>query len=101
MADRCVGQCRSVTRIERDRLLEQSQGLDDPLFRYRKEDRKRAQVEIVGGEIARRPRGGAAHLGGLQCRLDHAGDAESDLILKLEHIFDQAVETVGPEMRAS
>jgi hypothetical protein len=40
--------------------------------------------------------GGSAHLGRLQCRLDHAGDAGSDLVLKLEHIFDQAVKAVGP-----
>ena len=72
VADRRPGQCRPVMRIDRDRLLKQSQSLENPLFRYRKEDRKRAQIEIVGGEIGRRPRGGAAHLGGLQCRLDDA-----------------------------
>ena len=92
--------CRPVMRIDRDRLLEQSQSLENPLFRYRKEGRKRAQVEIVGGEVGRRPRGGAAHLGSLQCRLDHPGDADRDLVLKLEHVFQRAVEAVGPEMRA-
>jgi len=56
----------------------QSQSRDKPLFRYRKEDSKRAQIESVGGEVGRRPRGGAAHLGRLQGRLDHAGDADSD-----------------------
>ena len=69
-------------RIDRDRLLEQSQSLENPLFRYWIEDRKRAQVEIVGAEVGRRPRGGAAHLGGLQCRLDDAGDADRDLVLQ-------------------
>ena len=92
--------CRPVMPIDRDRLLEQSQSLENPLFRYWKEDRKRAQVEIVGGEVGRRPRGGAAHLGGLQCRLDDAGDADRDLVLKLEDVFERAVEAVGPEMRA-
>ena len=86
--------------IDRDRLFEQSQSLDRPLFRYRIEGRERAQVEIVGAEVGRRPRGGAAHLGGLQCRLDDAGDADRDLVLKLEHVFERAVEAVGPEMRA-
>ena len=86
--------------IDRDRLLEQSQSLENPLFRYWKEGRKRAQVEIVGGEVGRRPRGGAAHLGRLQCRLDDAGDADRDLVLKLEDVFERAVEAVGPEMRA-
>ena len=73
--------------IDRDRLLEQSQSFENPLFRYRKERRKRAQVEIVGGEVGRRPRGGAAHLGRLQCRLDDAGDADRDPVLQLEHVF--------------
>ena len=74
-------------RIDRDRLLEQSQSLDNPLFRHWKEDRKRAQIEIVGGEIGRRARGGAAHLSRLQCRLDHPGDAERHLVLQIEYIF--------------
>ena len=87
-------------RIDRDRLIEQSQSLENPLFRNWKEGRKRAQIEIVGGEIGRRPRGGAAHLGCLQGRLDDPGDAESDFVLKLENVFDQAVEAVGPQVRA-
>ncbi len=86
--------------IDRDRLFEQSQSLENPLFRYRIEGRKRAQIEIVGGEVGRRPRGGAAHLGGLQGRLDHPGNADSDLVLELEHVFERAVEAVGPQMRA-
>ena len=100
VADRRPGKCRPVMRIDRDRLIEQSQSLENPLLRYWKEDRKRAQVEIVGGEIVGRPRGGAAHLGGLQCRLDDPGDADGDLVLKLEHVFQRAVEAVGPQMRA-
>ena len=39
-------------------------------------------------------------LGGLQCRLDDPGDADGHLVLKLEDVFQRAVETVGPEMRA-
>ena len=45
-------------RIDRDRLFEQSRASSNPLFRYRKEGRKRAQVEIVGVEVVGRPRGG-------------------------------------------
>jgi hypothetical protein len=96
VADRCVGQCRAVTRIDRDRLLEQSQGLGDPLFRYWVEGRKRAQVEIVGGEIPRWPRDGAAHLRSLQRRLDHTRDADRNLVLEVEYILQRAVEPVGP-----
>src|SRR5690348_13842485 len=58
MADRRPRKCRPVVVIDRERLSKQSQSLDNPLFRYRKEDRKRAQVEVVGGEIGRLPRGG-------------------------------------------
>src|SRR6266702_6261071 len=34
VADRRKGQCRTVTRIDRDCLLDQSQSLENPLFRY-------------------------------------------------------------------
>src|SRR5215467_14041123 len=86
--------------IDRDRLLEQSQSLDNPLFCYRKESRKGAKIEIVGAEVGRRPRGGTAHLGRLQCRLDVSGDAYRNLVLQVEYIFQGAVEPVGPQMRA-
>src|SRR5207248_10073379 len=86
--------------IDRDRLFEQSEGLENPLSCYWIEGRERAQVEIVRGEVGRRPRGGSAHLGGLQCRFDDSGNADGDFVLKLEHDFDRAVEAVGPEMSA-
>ena len=73
--------------IDPDRLLEQSQSLVKPLLCYRKEDRKRPQVEIVGAEVGRRPRSGAAHLGDLQCRFDNPGDAQRDPVLQLEYVF--------------
>src|SRR5690349_10684361 len=34
VADRCPGECRSVMPIDRDRLIEQPQSLENPLFRY-------------------------------------------------------------------
>src|SRR5215831_5717486 len=93
--------CQSVMPIDRDCLFKQGQNLKNPLFCYWKEDRKRAEVEVVGGEIGSRPGGGSAHLGGLQGRLDDAGNADSDLVLKLEHVFERAVEAIGPEMGAA
>jgi hypothetical protein len=63
VAYRCSGKRRPVTRIDRDRLFEQSQSPYNLLFRDWIERRKRTQIEIVGGEIGRRPCGGAAHLG--------------------------------------
>src|SRR5438445_11755536 len=58
VADRRQGQRRAVMPIDRDRLLEQSQGFKDPLFCYWKEGCERAQVEIVGGKVDRLSRGG-------------------------------------------
>src|SRR6266851_5024050 len=46
-----------VMPIDRDRLLEQPESRENPLFRYRIESRKRTQIEIVGGEVGRWPRG--------------------------------------------
>ena len=73
--------------IDHDRLIKQSQSRDEPLFRDWKDGRKRAQVKIVCAEVGRRPRGGSAHLGRLQCRLDDPGDAECDSVLQIEHVF--------------
>jgi len=86
-------------RIDRDRLLQQAQSSQSALFRCRKEDRKRAKIEIVGGEIRRQPRGGSAHLGRLQSRFDDVGDASGDLVLQIEDVLERAVKPVGPEMR--
>src|SRR6516225_4705624 len=36
----------------------------------------------------------------LQCRFDHARDGRGDVVLKLEDIFERAIEPVGPEMGA-
>jgi hypothetical protein len=64
-ADRRPGKRRPVVPIDRDRLFEQAERLENPLSRYWIEGRERAQVEIVGGQILRRTFGRAAHLGGL------------------------------------
>jgi hypothetical protein len=39
-------------------------------------------------------------LSGLKRGFDDAGDADGDPVLKLEDIFERAVETIGSEMRA-
>src|SRR5712691_10694571 len=75
---------RPIMPIDCDRLVKQPQSLDNPFFRYWKEDRPRPQEEIVGGEVDRWPRGGAAHLGGFQCRLNNASDADRNLVLEVE-----------------
>jgi hypothetical protein len=85
--------------IDRDRLIEQSQGLEHRLFCHCRKGRQRTQIEIVGGEVSRRPSSRAAHLGRLQRRLDDAGNAEGDPILQFEDIFQRAVEAISPQMR--
>src|SRR5207237_10053224 len=57
------GKSRGVMPIDHDRLIEESLCLDYPLFRYWKERRKRAQVQIVSAEVNRRPRGGSGRAG--------------------------------------
>jgi hypothetical protein len=42
---------------------------------------KEILVEVVGAEVGRRPRGGAAHLGRQQRWLDDTGDADRYLVL--------------------
>jgi hypothetical protein len=58
------------------------------------------QIEVERGEIAGRPLGRARGLCCLQFRLDNAGDAGGYFVLEVEHVFEEAVEAVGPEMRA-
>ncbi len=98
-ADRSPGERGPVTRIALDRLLHQTERLGDLPCR-RQEHRGGAQIEVVGGQIVGRSGGRTGGLGGLQCRLDHAGDARGHLVLKLEDIFERAVEPIGPQMRA-
>src|SRR6202040_1439756 len=100
-AHRRQSKSRTVERIACDCLIEQVKGLADPLLRHRGQSRQSTQIEIVGGEIVRRATRGATGLGGLQSRLNHPCDTNCDLILKLEHVLQRAVEAVGPEMRAS
>src|SRR5262249_15026640 len=85
--------------IYRDRLLKQSQSLENPLFRAWKENRKRAKIEIIGGEVDRGPCSGATHLGRLQGWLDHPREPERHPVLQLENIFKRAIEAIGPQMR--
>src|ERR1051326_3395719 len=97
--DSSPSECRPIAWIARDRLLRETERLRD-LPRRRPEHRIRSQVEIVRGQIGGRTIGRASSLGGLQCRFDNAGNAGSHFVLKIEHVFERAVEPVSPEMRA-
>jgi hypothetical protein len=85
-------------RITLDRPPEQIKRGDYARFFPGVSVREGAEVEIVRGQIARRPLTGSEDLGGLQCRLDYASNADSHLVLKLEYIFQRAIEPVGPKM---
>ena len=100
-ADRRPSKCRGELPINRNRLLQMSQSFDNSFFCYRIIDRQRAQIEFISVEVTRRPRGGAAHLGHLQGRLDDTGNADSNLVLQSEHVFQRAIKAVGPQMRAT
>ena len=90
---------RAIVRIVGDRVSEEGQSLRH-VSRRGEYDRACAQIDIVGGKIVGWAASGPSGLGGLQGRFDDAGDADRDLVLKLEHIFERAVETVGPEICA-
>src|SRR5215470_16566487 len=62
--------------------------------------RQGAQIDIIRGEIIRRSFARSADLRSLQCRFDDTGDARRHFVLKLENVFERAVEPVGPKMRA-
>ena len=82
-------------RIARDRLLRKAECLGG-LLRRRPEHRMGAQIEVVGGQISGWAAGRTGGLGGLQRRLDDTGNARRDLVLKLENLFERAVEVLGP-----
>src|SRR6516165_5744408 len=85
-----------ILRVAGNRRLEQYQNLPDlPLMRAKKH-RVGAQIEVVGGQIAGWAAGRPRGLGRLQCRLDDTGNADRDLLLQFEDLFERAVEAVGP-----
>src|SRR5262249_55489783 len=92
------GERSPVTGVTLNRLPQQVERLYDLLLPPRVSLRERTQVEIVRGNIACRSLDRSTDLSGLQCRLDHTRNADRDLILKLENVFERTVETVGPQM---
>src|SRR6516162_10604546 len=93
------GSGETVARIASNRSPEQFECFDCLALFPGLVEWQGTQVEIVCGQIARRPLGRTADFGRLQCRLDDAGDGRRHLVLKLEDVFERAVEAIGPEMR--
>ena len=98
LAHRRQRQGRAAIAIDGHRLLQQVERAEKMLSRYRIVGRERAQIEIVGGEVVGRPRGRTADFGGVQGRLDNAGDTDRHFVLELEHICQRTVEAIRPEM---
>jgi hypothetical protein len=99
MAIRSPGQRRPVARIACDGLFEEGKRIRD--LRARRQDHfTGTQIEVVGGQIGRRAACRTGGLGRLQCRFDYSGDADRNLVLQLEHVFEEAVEAIGREMGA-
>src|SRR5262249_1151848 len=97
-AKRGPGESGPIVRVARDRLLQQTKRFRELSCR-RPDHRMSAQVEIVGSEVVRRTTAGTGGFRLLQGGLDDASDARSDLVLKVEDIFEPAVEMIGPQMR--
>src|SRR6266851_8229520 len=87
-------------RIALNRPREQAEPLHYPIVLVRGPKWYSAEIEVIGGRVARWSVSDAPDLGGLQRGFDHPGDADGDLVLQLEHVFQRAVEPVGPQMRS-
>src|SRR5216683_591545 len=87
-------------RIALNRPREQAERLHYPIVLVRGPKWYSAEIEVIGGRVARWSVSDAPDLGGLQRGFDHPGDADGDLVLQLEHVFQRAVEPVGPQMRS-
>src|SRR6266852_4178388 len=85
--------------LQLDRFAEQGQRLVRVLRHRRESVGQGAQIEVIGIEAVRPLAPRALDLALPERRLDHAGDADRDLVLKLENLFEQTVESVCPEMR--
>jgi hypothetical protein len=80
-------QDRAKARITRDGPLQEPQTVYGPLPIPGLRALQGAQIEVVGSEVAGRPLSGSPDLSSLQCRLDNAGNADSDFGLKLKDIL--------------
>ena len=90
-----------IIGLQLDRLADQGQRFVRILRHPGESVGQGAQIEIIGIEAVRPFAPRAFDLGLAERRLDDTGDANRDLVLKLEDVFERTVEAVGPEMRAA
>src|SRR6516225_1546328 len=93
-------QSGAVLRITVDRSSEKIQRQSDAILLPGDRVWEGAQIQIVGREIDGWPLRRSSDFGSLQCRLDDASNADCDLVLKFEDVFQRAIEPLCPEMSA-
>jgi hypothetical protein len=92
------GEGGAVARIALDRVIEQVEGLNHSVFFVGAAMWKRAQVDIVRGEISCGSFARSTDLSDLQCRLNYPSNAYRYFVLKLEYIFQRTIKAISPEM---
>ena len=89
-----------VVGVDRERTLQQIDGLGDALVGVSVAQRQRAQIKVIGVEALGWLAGCALDLGLAQFRFDGTGDPTRHLVLQLEDVVEHTVKAVGPDMRA-
>ena len=89
-----------VVAVDRERTLQQIDGLRDALVGVSVAQRQRAQIKVIGVEALGWLAGCALDLGSAQFRFDGTGDPTRYLVLQLEDVVEHTVKAVGPDMRA-
>jgi hypothetical protein len=92
---------RRVKGVNCDRALRYRDYLGSSFCGEFAQFREGSQIKVIGIQAVGRRATGASHLSVAQGRFDDAGNAGCDLVLKIEYIFERAVETLGPNMSAS
>ena len=84
--------------VERERPLGQRHGGPQVVRGGITEDSRSPQVKVVGIEALRRLAQAALNLGIAHAGFDGSGDLYGHAVVKLEDVFDRAVEIVGPQV---
>src|SRR5260370_13078620 len=92
---------RSVIRVKLARLSEQIERMQQSEVFPGHNLGARSEIQVIRGNVSGRSSNRPAHFRRLQRRLDHPSDARRDVVLKLEHSLQRAIEMVGPEMSAA
>ena len=87
-----------VVGVDRERTLQQIDGLGDALVGVSVAQRQRAQIKVIGVEALGWLAGCALDLGLAQFQFDGTGDPTRHLVLQLEDVVEHTVKAVGPDI---